>query len=190
MASYDLDTVITGTLLPYLKRTPEDPRPIILMTCGLAGAGKTTLAKAIQAHHPHFHRLSIDEIVYQNHGIYGIDYAASTSLYAQYLDEADSIYLSNFQTLLAQKQDVILERSFYAKEDRQKYRKLVEEGGRVVLVFLKARNKEALWERICKRSAGIKTANSAFDITRDIFEMYWNGFEDPIGEGEVVIQVT
>jgi predicted kinase len=160
----------------------------------VTGSGKTTLAKAIQSIYPAFHRLSGDEMIYQKHGIYGIDYAASHTLYAQYQAEKDETYLTTFQTLLAEKKDVILERSFYAREDREEYRITAENAGaRVVLIFLKAKGEEGkrvLWERICKRSQGVKTADSALDISREVFEGYWSGFEDPVGEGEIVVRVS
>jgi predicted kinase len=140
---------------------------------------------------PAFNRLSIDEIVYQNHG--KTDYEASSALYAQHLVEADTVYLASFRALLAEKKDVILERSFYAKEDRETYRKIAHEcGAKVILVFLKVEGdegKEMLWSRICKRGEGVRTANSAVDIGRETFEMYWNGFEDPAREGEIVVRV-
>jgi predicted kinase len=96
--------------------------------------------------------------------------------------------------LLARKEDVVLERSFYAKEDRDEFRGIAEQGGaRVVLVFLRAKGeqgKEVLWERICRRSEGVKTADSALFIDRETFEGYWKGFEDPNGEGEIVVEVV
>jgi predicted kinase len=88
---------------------------------------------------------------------------------------------------------VILERSFYAKSDRDEFRGIARDAGaRVVFVFLKAEGeagKEVLWRRICKRSEGLKEANSALDIGRETFEGYWAGFEDPVGEGEIVVKV-
>jgi predicted kinase len=175
-----------GRFVNILTRYPE-----ILKT---SGAGKTTLAKAIEAAHPNFHRISIDETLCDMRGIYGIDYEASAVLYEQYQDEADVVYKSKFRSLLAAKEDAILERSFYAKKDRDTYREMVEiAGARLVLVFLKAEGeegKEMLWKRICKRSEGAKTADSALDISRETFEMYWAGFEDPAGEGEIVAKVV
>lgn len=101
--------------------------------------------------------------------------------------------MTTFRDLLAERKNVILERSFYAKEDRDEYRKIAEDAGAsVLLVFLKAegeQGKEVLWKRICKRSEGVKTADSALDISRETFDEYWNGFEDPVGEGEVVVRV-
>jgi predicted kinase len=210
MANSSMKSIMDIILAPHLQRSQEDNRPIVVMTCGLAGpsspthslhmntltssgSGKTTLAKAIQSTYPSYHRLSGDEMIYQKHGIYGIDYEASPTLYAQYQAEKDEVYLSTFRTLLAQKEDVILERSFYAKDDRDEFQAMAERAGaKVVLVHLKAQGeqgKRVLWERICKRSEGVKTADSALDISRELFEMYWNGFEDPVDEGEIVVDI-
>lgn len=60
----------------------------------------------------------------------------------------------------------------------------------MILVFFSAKDKEIVWERIRKRSEGAKTANSALDISRETFERYWDGFEIPDGEEEIVIEVT
>lgn len=205
-----MEATVQNTLAPHLQRTAEDDRPIVVMTCGIAGAqnhhhslnatvltslgsGKTTLAKAIQSAYPAFTRLSGDEIIFELHGLYGIDYIASPELYDQYQEEKDNIFESRFRALLGEKQDVILEKSFYAREDRDEYRAIANEGGaRVVLVYLKAEGeerKELLWKRICKRAEGVKTADSAFDITRETFEMYWEGFEEPVDEDQVVVIV-
>jgi predicted kinase len=123
-----------------------------------------------------------------------VDYEASSTIYEQYQAETDEIYLSTFRKLLEEKKDVILERSFYAKEDRDEYRDMANKAGaKVVLVYLKPGDedgKEVLWKRICRRSEGPKTADSSLDITREIFEGYWNGFEAPVGEGEIVVMVV
>jgi predicted kinase len=95
--------------------------------------------------------------------------------------------------LLAKRKDIILERSFYAKEDRDEFRRIADEAGaEVVLVFLKAdgeHGKDLLWDRNCRRSESVKTADSALDIDRNTFEGYWNGFENPDGEGEIVVEI-
>jgi hypothetical protein len=152
------------------------------------------LAKSIQTHFPNFYRLSIDRIIARHHGIYGIDYPASSSIYAAYQREADDIYLSTFRGILAQKKNILLERSFFAKEDRDQYRNLVEEAGaKFVLVFLKAEGdtgKEMLWNRICKRCEAPKTADSALDISKELFKTYWDNFEGPVDEEEIVIRMT
>jgi len=173
-----------------LKRSVNGEHPVVLMTCGIAASGKTTLTKAVVAELPSFTRVSIDEIIFEKHGLYGVDYPADDTLYQQYQEEADEIYLDTFRKLLRENNDIVLDRSFYAKEDRDDFKQMVEDGsGRWVLVYLKACSKEGLWDRICERSAKGKRPNSNLDISRDTFERYWDGFEEPQNEGEVVIEV-
>lgn len=154
------------------------------------GSGKSTLAKTVVARLPHFTRISIDEILHARHGIYGADYPADMALYQQHMDEAGAIYDAEFFKLLEAGCDIVLDRSFYAKEDRDDFRSRVDRlGGRVVLVFFKPTDKEVSWNRIVERSTQTKGANNALDISRELFEVYWAGFENPEAEGEIVIDV-
>lgn len=183
-----MQSVVVSQVSPHLQRTPEDLRPIVVMTCGMAGAGKSTLAKTIPLLHPSFKRISGDEIIEKHHGIYGVDYP--TSLYEQYSEEQDAIFATEFDKLLDSGDDIILEKAFFARAYRDEFRDKAEKrGARVVLVFLKANDKEVLWRRICRRSEGTKTADNAFDITRETFETWWDGFEDPVDEHPIIIEV-
>lgn len=129
--------------------------------------------------------------MFEKHGLYGIDYAADDAIYEQYQQEADVIFLQDFHCLLQAGRDVMLDRSFWAKLDRDAFKAMVERArARYVLVYLHAPDKEALWQRICDRAATTKDANSAFVISREIFERYWNGFERPEGEGELTIDIS
>lgn len=178
------------TIAPLLRRSGSRDYPVVLMTCGIAGSGKSTLAKAVINELPYFARLSIDEIIFEKHGLYGVDYPANDKLYQQYQEDADKIFVAMFRKLLEKDKDIVLDRSFYAKEDRKEYKHMIEDGGgKWVLVYLKAGSKEELWNRICERSAKRKEANSALEISRSVFETYWTDFEEPQGEGEVVIEV-
>lgn len=175
---------------PLLTPSEGDSRPIVLATCGLAGTGKSTLAKAVIKELPSFTRLSIDEIIFERHGLYGVDYAADPELHERYSIEADDIYLATFRRLLKEKRNVVADRAFYAREDRDDYQNMVrEEDGVWIMVYFKATDKEALWRRICERSAKTRDANSALDITRATFDTYWAGFEVPHDEGEIVVEV-
>ncbi|KAK8055653.1 hypothetical protein PG993_000880 [Apiospora rasikravindrae] len=78
---------------------------------------------------PHFTRLSGDEIIHERHGLYGVDYPADDALYQQYQEENDAIILQRFHSLLEEGQDIVLDRSFYAKEDRDEFKRIVEEHG-------------------------------------------------------------
>ena len=182
---------LPAQIKPLLERSSSNTRPIVLMLCGIAGAGKSTLAKAVVEELPRFTRLSIDEILFEKHGLFGVDYPADHNLYEQYQDEADQIYLEHFHRLLRAEKDLVLDRSFYAKEDRDEFKRMIEdEGGRWILVYLEVDDKEYLWRRICARSAEARNANSALDISRELFETYWAGFEHPKGEGELTLDVS
>lgn len=112
-------------------------------------------------------------------------------LYQQHMNEAGAIYDAEFLKLLKAGCDVVLDRSFYAKEDRDDFRTRVDKlGGRVVLVFFRPTDQEVSWNRIVERSMQEKGANNALEISRELFEMYWAGFENPEAEGEIVIDVV
>ncbi|VUC23497.1 unnamed protein product [Clonostachys rosea] len=180
---------VPADLIPLLQRTAEDPRPIVVAMCGVAGSGKSTLSKSIVSKFPTFIRLSIDQIIFDAHGIYGVDYPKE--LYREYSSEANKKFIDDLRGLLSsdEPRDVVLDRSFYAKDDRDDYRKLAEEmGARFVLVFFDI-NKDKLWQRIQQRAAGDRNADSAFEITSDILDMYVGGFESP-DEDEISVIIT
>ncbi|KAI1044118.1 hypothetical protein LB505_010529 [Fusarium chuoi] len=180
-----------------LFRTRQDGRPIVLMACGIAGAGKSTLAKAIVTKFPNFKRLSNDQIIYESHGLYKIDYPAEK--YEAYQEEASQKLIAELERILQDKSnDVVLDLSFYDKEYRDEYKAIVERsGGRWVLVYLDV-SRDLLWNRIQRRRAERdsldardpeRNGDSAFDIDGETFDMYLAGFEPPTGEGEIVIKV-
>jgi predicted kinase len=137
---------------------------------------------------PSFTRVSIDQIIYSRHGIYGADYPPDR--YDEYQTEADGIYDAHFRQLLREGRDIVLDRSFYAKEDRDEFRDLVEQAGaRRVLVYFKA-DRDVLWKRICERRARGVNADSALEISEELLDAYFAGFEAPVGEGEMVIHVA
>ena len=155
-----------------------------------SGAGKSTLSKTIVANFPSYERLSIDKIVFDRHGLWGTDYPPER--YEEFQDEACEYYEHRLLALLEEgKKDVVLDRSFYAREDRNYFKGIVEKkGGRWVLVFFRPTSKEVVWQRIVtRRKTGIN-ADSALDITPELFDMYWDGFEIPEGEGEIVVDVV
>lgn len=136
---------------------------------------------------PQFQRLSIDGIIGERHGIYGVDYEKSE--YDKYQDEADVVFQQTVeQILLGDERDLILDRSFWAKEDRDFFKALVENhGGRWVLVYLKV-PRSVLWERICARRIADVNADSALEIGSELLDKFYDGFEVPNNEGEIVLE--
>ena len=84
----------------------------------------------------------------------------------------------------------MLDRSFYAKQDRDEFKALVEShGARWVLVYFRV-EKQLLWQRIRDRREKEVNANSALDISRELLEEYVRGFENPDGEGEIIVEYS
>ena len=134
---------------------------------------------------PSFERFSIDGIIASRHGIYAVDYPETQ--YEACQKEADGIFQHSVEETLADgKVDVVLDRAFYAKEDRDFYKALIEQhGGRWVLVYLKV-PKDVLWRRIAaRRKAGVN-ADSALEINKELLDVFYDGFEVPSGEGEMI----
>ncbi|KAI8956514.1 P-loop containing nucleoside triphosphate hydrolase protein [Daldinia sp. FL1419] len=180
---------IVKNLGPQLLRTPSNNKPVVVMTCGIAGSGKSTLSKTILSNYPSYDRLSADTVLAAKHGIYGIDYAPGK--YAEFLEEASDECEARLVRLLQEgNRDIVLDRSFYNKEWREETKQLIESnGGRWVLIYLRAKSKEFLWNRISKRRQDGVNADSAYEITKEILGGYWDGFEAPVNEGEVIIEV-
>lgn len=90
----------------------------------------------------------------------------------------------------AAKLNIIIDRSLYAKEDRDEFKQIIEQAGaRWVLVYFKL-SRNLLWRRICERRKRPVDANSALEISEELFDMYVRGFEHPDGEGEIVVEYT
>jgi predicted kinase len=162
------------------------------LTADVEGSGKSTLSHAIVAEYPSFVRLSIDGIVHEMHGVYGVDYPES--MCDEYQDEAADIFEQRFRDRLDSGGDVVLDRSFHSKEDRDYFRKLIERrGGRVVLLYMKPPDKEKLWARVQERKGqkhalhGERLGDAAVETSRETFDVYWDGFEVPDGEGAIVM---
>lgn len=157
-------------------------RPEIIMMCGPCGARKTTYAK--QKEKDGYIRLSIDEEIWKRWGQYGLDYRADQ--YEILSARAERHLRRRLSELIAQKQNVILDFSFWNRDRRAAYRKEIEEaGGQVTLIYMKA-DQALLRKRLQKRNQTI-TANSAFAITNERLSQYLRSFQEPQGEGEIVI---
>lgn len=103
-------------------------------------------------------------------------------------EEVDSLLID---LLIKGEKDIVLDRSQYAKEDRDYYKKLVDQkGGRWILVYFRPANKGLIWSRIQRRREKEVNADSALEISKELLDKYWDGFEILDGEGEVVVDVT
>ncbi|KAI1456083.1 P-loop containing nucleoside triphosphate hydrolase protein [Annulohypoxylon moriforme] len=151
---------------PHLLRTEPDNKPVVVMICGIVGAGKTTLSKAILARYPSYRSLSIEE---------GCGRCGGTML---------------LSILRSGQKDLVMDLSFHSKKDREDTKKTIKyNGGRWVLVYLRVKSKEFVWDRIQKRRREGINAYYEHEMTREMLDKCWDGFEWPVDEGEIVLEV-
>lgn len=153
----------------------------VIMMCGICGSGKTTYAK--QKEKDGYIRLSIDEEMWKIYGRKGIDYPDDK--YEELSDKVELMLREKLLKLIKEGRNIVIDLSFWNKENRNFYKELIQNaGGKTTLIYLKA-SKETLQKRLKKRNL-ITDANSSF-ITDDILEHHYNGFQEPHGEGEIIL---
>lgn len=154
----------------------------VIMMCGVCGSGKTTYAK--QKEKDGFVRLSIDEEMWKTYGRKGIDYPDSR--YEELSEEVEAMLRERLIRFVKDGKNVVIDFSLWSRENRDFYRTIIEKaGGTAKLVYMKA-SKETLRKRLQKRNM-LLNANSPFIITNEILEHHYNNFEEPQGEGEIIL---
>ena len=165
--------------LIYHEQSTETP--LVVMMCGVAGSGKTTFSQRLEK--KGFVRLSIDEEIWSTNGRWGIDFPMDK--FEEYRKDAESKLRKRLIQLIHDKQQVVIDFSFWDRLRRNEYKKLIEEsGGKWKLVYLKVHPDE-LRKRLKLRNQRFD-ANS-FPISDELLNSYVNGFEVPSDEGEIVV---
>jgi predicted kinase len=156
--------------------------PVVLL-CGIAGSGKTTYAKALEAEG--YVRLSVDEEIWRRWGRYGVDYPPGR--YPALSEQAESHVRADLVTLVRAGRRVVVDLSLWHRTAREEYKALIEEaGGQWRLLYLRA-SPAVLHERLtARRDRG--DAN-AFPVTEATLARYLREFEPPTDEGEEIIDV-
>jgi len=165
-----------------LLATLQPEAGLIVLMCGVAGAGKTTFSRRLEARG--FTRLSIDEEVWQRFGRHGIDFPASE--YQDRLVVAHAHLRDQLTELMARRVPAVVDSAFWNRASRDRYRGLVEHAGcRSQLVYLKV-PLEVIRARLAERNQRLE-ANAPFPITDDILARFAAGFEEPVDEGALVV---
>ncbi|MDR7071620.1 AAA family ATPase [Fictibacillus barbaricus] len=170
---FDFETI-------YSER--DESTPLVVMMCGVAGSGKTTFSQQLEKQG--FVRLSIDEEIWANNGRWGIDFPFEKM--EEYKKDAENKLRNQLIELIRDKQQVVIDFSFWDRVRRDHYKQLIETaGGKWKLVYIKV-HPDDLRERLSERNKRFD-ANS-FPITEEVLASYLSGFEIPNGEGEIVIE--
>lgn len=153
----------------------------VIMMCGVCGSGKTTFANKKEKEG--FIRISIDEEMWRLYGARGIDYPNDN--YEELSSIVESKLQNDIVNYIKEDKNLVIDFSFWSKSNRKYYKNFLEElGADIQLIYLKV-DKETLKKRIESRNKN-HDANSQF-IDEKTFEMYYNGFEEPKDEGEIII---
>ena len=120
----------------------------VIMMCGVCGSGKTTYAK--KKEQEGYIRLSIDEEMWKLYGRKGIDYPEEQ--YEKLSEQVEAALQKKLLSLIQQGKDVVIDFSFWSKENRNFYKELIQKAGaETELVYMKA-SKELLQKRLYKRN--------------------------------------
>ena len=143
----------------------------LILICGMAGAGKTTLAKQLEESLRAF-RLSPDEWIKAV-----IRDESDMRELTRLRDPVESLQWQMAKKLLCLGVPVILENGFWGKEERARFRSEAKTlGARVELYYLDV-SKEEAWTRI--ESRNFELSEGSFQIARDEFDSWWTSFTPP-----------
>lgn len=151
-------------------------KPIAYLMCGLPGSGKTTYAKELETQG--VTRLSLDEKLFEK---FGREYADHDTKQRETKDELRE----TLKEKIAAGQSAVVDFGFWKKADRDACKALVEAaGGDWKLLYFRA-PKEILLERLAARNAADPHNNHVIDEA--MLDQFVKEFEEPLGEGEIVI---
>jgi predicted kinase len=130
-------------------------------------------------------RLSVDELLAERHGRYGIDYPEPQhgELEAPIVAEITERMIE----LVRAGQSVVLDHGLWLAHERDAYKKLVTSaGGRWRLLYFQA-SREVLLARLAERNARAEDEGTALLITPSAPDDFFGRFDEPHGKGEEVL---
>lgn len=152
-----------------------EPRPTLFLTCGLPGAGKSTLAMRLEQELPAL-RLTADEWLHELYPSITTAEAEEGTLRGRVEGVQWRLALSALQLGCS----VVLDWGVWAREERDLYRTGAREvGARVVLCLLDPPVDE-LWERLSRRNAD--RPFGAFEIPKESLLRWAQRFQRPTAE--------
>jgi len=167
-----------GTALDALTPAPG----LVVLMCGLAGSGKTTFSKQLEA--KGFARLSMDEELWSTAGRFGVDFEAAD--YPRHLEAARGVLRHRLIEAMQDRTPVVVDSAFWNRAARDEHKALIEQHGCAWrLVYLQA-SAETLRARLAERATRFD-ANAQFEVTPAMLERFLASFEEPEGEGEMVV---
>jgi predicted kinase len=154
--------------------------PVVHLLVGLPGSGKSTYARALEK--DGVIRLSVDERIIARHGVLGADYRASVhfELARPIIDEIRQ----ELTRLVRCGRSAVLDHALDRRSEREAYKALVSaNGGNWRLMYFKA-DRGTLLRRLARRYA----RGGVGDVTPQMLDWMAVNWEEPVGEGEEVLE--
>lgn len=154
------------------------PAPRAILMTGLPGAGKTTLARALEQ--AGLVRLCPDEEMFRRYGHYGRDFPRG-QFRVREAPVLKDIALE-LQEHLAAGRDTVIDHGFWTPEERAQWAATVlEAGGTPVLIYLPVPH-EVRWERIRERNAQALVDPNSIEFSEEDLLRFADRFHPPAAD--------
>ncbi|MFJ4804624.1 AAA family ATPase [Streptomyces murinus] len=157
--------------------------PVVFLLVGLTGSGKTTYAQR-KLEPEGAVRLSVDEVVHQRHGRYGVDYPENT-----YFEKEAPVVAElhrRLGELVAEGRDVVWDHGLWPRKDREAMKELVESAGGWWRLLYFPVERDELLRRLAERNE--REDANALVVTPEALDDFFARFEAPQSEGEEIVE--
>jgi predicted kinase len=146
----------------------------LYLLCGLPGSGKTTLARKLEREVPAL-RLCPDEWMAP---LFGVN--ISREELDSHRTPVETVQWQVAAAALKLGVNVVLENGFWARAEREDFRRMGEAVGAKVKVRYLEVPRDELWDRLSRRNADLPP--HTFQVTKAEFDEWWASFEEPSPE--------